>query len=271
MADTLDITGQLQILGLSDQEAQLYLTLLPQGTTPILRLTQDLNLPRTTVYRLCQNLVDRGFLAWVVTRQGKKIQAVPPEKLTQIVKRQQAKLEATQSALKSLTAYQHSLHAQLPQTQVRYYHGKAGMKQVIWNTLQAKRGIIGYSGFARNEIVGQAFETDYAAERNPKKITDIVIINQVSPGLQLCLDQYPETVKFTRLYLLNQPDFQITGDTYIYNDIYAVNFWNESEIVGVEIQNSELVALQTAIFSQLLKLAKPLAPGQKTPAKQKRL
>ena len=48
------------------------------------------------------------------------------------------------------------------------------------------------------------------------------------------------------------------GDTYLYNNIYAVNFWDQDEIVGVEIKNSQLMQLQMAIFSRLWEQAKPI-------------
>jgi sugar-specific transcriptional regulator TrmB len=260
MADTLDITTHLFALGLDELEAKTYLHLLKTGVSPILSLSKYLSLPRTSTYRLCQKLVDRQFLEWVVTRQGNHIQVIPPSRLTGLINRAKSHLHDIQNAITTLDQFHQTLGSSLPQTQVRYYHGKEGMMQVIWNTLQAKNGIIGYSGFYRSDIVGSKFEDHYVEERNPLKITDTVIINAISPSLKKTFTHNPESLKYTRFHLIADSSFTITGDTYIYNDIYAVNFWNSGDIVGVEIQNPELVSLQTNIFNQLLPLTTPITP-----------
>ena len=57
--------------------------------------------------------------------------------------------------------------------------------------------------------------------------------------------------------IIEKDHLTITGDTTIYNNIFSVMYWKQGEIVGVEIENPELVAMQKNMFEILWKIAKP--------------
>lgn len=118
--------------------------------------------------------------------------------------------------------------------------------------------MVGYSIYGRKEIIGRQFLEKYTAEFNRRKLLDKVIINKkiitrVRKALKGIHQQTKENVR-----IIPDKDFYISGDTYIYNNIYAVNFWNKGEIVGVEIENPEIAKVQKSIFYSLWRRAKSL-------------
>jgi hypothetical protein len=60
----------------------------------------------------------------------------------------------------------------------------------------------------------------------------------------------------------------VSGDTTIYNNTFAVAYWKQGEVVGVEIKNAELVKTQKSIFEQLWSLAEPLERYMNTTRKK---
>lgn len=251
----MDINATLNTLGLTDPESRIYLLLLSGKPTSVMSLSQKSGLPRTTVYRLCESLTDKKFAEWIVKRQGKKIKAVSPQSLDYILEAKKQELDQINQAVGQLKK---SLSFPAPgfaQTQVRYYHGKEGCKQLIWNTLKADREICGYTVFLRDKQFGKPFTDRYQQLADQKKLTDKVIIN---PEIAKKILADPYNKNFVSVCNWRVLDLYIAGDTYIYNHIYAVNFWNENEMIGIEIENEQLAKVQRAIFDKLWQQAKPL-------------
>lgn len=258
MVDTLDITTKLEIIGLTGEEIQLFLlmsaTIRPYNMT---ELALRSGIPRTTVYRLCENIAKKGLAEWVIGVRSKKIQPISPSNYDQIIRTKKSELSTVVDAVTSLKKLLKPQQI-LPMTQVRYYTGKEGMKQLIWNTLKAKNEMVGYSVYGRTKIVGEKFNNDFVIEFNKKKLRDRTIINEnilpdVIEKFKIAHQQEIPDIRF-----IGDKDYFISGDTYIYNNVYAVNFWHGDEVIGVEIENPEIAKVQKGIFEVLWKIAKPL-------------
>lgn len=258
MAVIPDIKQNLKILGLNKSEISVFLALLSKGIMSMTQLSKVTNIPRTTVYRICENLADKKFIEWIIDQRGYKAKAVRVEMLNFLIQDKKSELESIQKALKNLKFIVKFSPKNLPATQVRYYKGKSGMKQLIWNTLKAKKIIIGYSIYGRKEIVGSKFIKKYIWEFQKRKLRDKVLVNKkVVPRVLKALKTAHQQ-KYEDVRVIKKKNFYISGDTYIYNNIYAVNFWNKDEIVGVEIENPEIAKMQMSIFNILWKIAKQI-------------
>jgi len=254
MVDKTDIKNLLLELGLDEVEAQIYKILLYKGKKSILNLSREINLPRSTVYRICENMVLRNLLEWTVKYKSKEIKAVSPKDLENYLIPFKQKYEKMNLALNNLIKVSTNLNLNPLETEVRYYKGIDGMKQLIWNTLQAKDTIFGYTPWGRDLFTGTKFENRYASEAKKRNIQDMVITNK--RGVTL----YKKFLKgkidcIQRVRIANM---YITSDVYIYNNVYAVNTWMKGEISGVEIENEEICKLQKGIFKNMWKSAIPL-------------
>lgn len=255
-----DIIQDLKNLGLDKNEALVYIDLCQTDETSILDLSKSTNIPRTTVYRIAETLVEKRFAEWVVKHKAKYLKATPPDSLIFLVKKKKSELETVKDSVKNLQELLNINFTQVPKTQIRYFQGREGIKQQIWNTLNAKDEILGYSEFGRRDITGAKFHEQYVAEFKKRRLSDRVITNEKS------FDYIREhVIKDTKLHLvsydirvLSQDEMYISGDTCIYNNVYSVGYWGKGEIVGVEIENTEFVKLHRSIFKQMWEIAKPL-------------
>lgn len=97
-------------------------------------------------------------------------------------------------------------------------------------------------------------------EMMQRKIQDHVIINPTKETLTYLRsresNKYREQYQHTKV--LPEQVLHISGDTTIYNNTFAVAYWKQGEVVGVEIENPELVKTQKSIFHILWKQAKSI-------------
>lgn len=99
MADTSDVIKKISDLGLTETESRLYHYLLVSGTVSIMRLSKDLNIPRTTIYRMCEKLVKKNFLEWVVERQGTRVKALSPDQLGTLLQEKRTEVKKMADAI----------------------------------------------------------------------------------------------------------------------------------------------------------------------------
>jgi sugar-specific transcriptional regulator TrmB len=250
---TIEIQSLLLTLGFSKEESLLYITLLSLPTPTALELSRKLNTPRTTIYRQLQTLIENGTATKVIDKNGGKYQALHPKdfgRIQQKIKREKrTKLEAIEQLQKIIP--EESLTT-LPRTQVRYYSGKEGLKQMLWNTLKAKSIIYGQSQYTLRDIVGDKFLMDYAIEFTNKELKDKTLINDLSiPRLLKKLRSsvhHQQQADWTDIHVVDQKELYISGDMWIYNNIVATAFWNENETTGIEIENPEIAKMQQSLY-----------------------
>lgn len=259
MVDTQDIKQNLIVLGLDDSEARVYIELLNHESLTVLEIASQLNIPRTTVYRICEKLNKKQFAEWIIKENSTKIKAVKPSDLNQLIESKKDEVANAEHALKSLEKMISTPLLSLPSTQVRYYQGKEGLRQMMWNCLKAQDEIVGWSVYGRASIIGEAFMDSYVNEFKRRKLRDRSIMNEI--GLEY--NRVPENLinhqqTFEDMRFIPESKFYIAGDTSIYNNVFAYCVWNHGEVVGVEIENPEIVKTQRSIFNILWEIAQPV-------------
>lgn len=251
MADATDVKSSLSEIGLSKREIAVYTTLANGEEFTITQLSKKTGIPRSSVYRICSRLSKKKLINNNVGSKGKKVKIADSKKFELLVEKKKNEIKLYKTALKHIDNFTKNIPKTTPNTQIRHFRGVSGMKQLIWNTLKAKDEIVGYSVFGRVNIIGDLFTKKYNAEALHLGISDRVIINK--KALPEVKQIFKDTIqsKYQNIRLISDKMFYVSGDTYIYNNIYAVNFWNQNEVVGVEIQNEEIAKVQRGIFKML--------------------
>lgn len=259
MVDFKDIKQNLINLGLSSDEANVYVHLLNLKSDSVYKISQAVHEPRTNVYRICQSLVDKNFCEWVVVDKSKQIKALHPKQLDFLKIQKESELEVISQSLNNLEKMINIDVLGAAKTEVRYYQGAEGMKQMMWNSLKAKDITFGYSQFGRVDIVGRKFIDKWTDEFRLRGLKDFVITNEKYLDY-IVKNIMPEDTKHQltteNIRVITSDLFYVSGDTTIYNNTYAACYWDRGEIVGVEIENSEIVKMQKSIFDLLWKLGK---------------
>lgn len=261
MSDTTELIHKLSTFNLSEIEGRIYLHLSESQPQPVLTLSRLLNIPRTTVYDAITKLLEKGLVERVINHKSTTYKASSLENFQKIINQTDELSKEMTSALKDLQSNLRKKKDSPQSTQVRYYQGPEGLRQMIWNCLKAKDEIVGYSIFGRVEVVGASFYQRFVDEFARRNLTDRVIANptprtlayighDVTPGRHQLKGQNIRTIVAEDLY--------IAGDIMIYNNIYAVSYWQGGEVVGVELENADLVKHERSIFELLWRSAKPL-------------
>lgn len=94
-----DIKDALFELGLTDKEIQVYLALIPLGTTGTSRLLDATGLHGQFVYQALSSLEDRGLAGYVLERGRKKFFAKAPSALVQVAEKHVATAQAVAKSL----------------------------------------------------------------------------------------------------------------------------------------------------------------------------
>jgi len=255
-----DIQKALKELGLSQQESRVYIDLLRGGIQTVMQLSKKENIPRSTIYRIIETLKEKGFVEKILKKKTALFKAIPIKKLDFLITEQEHKLETLKSTMQSLQEMGLTNLQNVPATQVRHYQGVAGIKQMLWNSLSADKEVIGYSEFGRVDVVGTQFYNSFVKEFAHRNLTDRVITNEI--GFKYIEKHVLSPLEKHQLGIdgikvLPKTKFYVAGDTSIYNNVYSVSFWKGDEIVGVEIENPELVRLHKSIFEILWEIASP--------------
>lgn len=151
--DTLH--NNLETLGLSNEEIQVYLAALEQGSTTVLELAKTTKIPRTTVYLLIDSLIKNGLLK--LTVKGKKKRYVPaePREILTLGKNKQERLAQSLKELEQeipqLDAIYRTQHA-IPQ--IQYYQGAQEVQKIYEETLKEDKIYVHCMSQSAMDIMG---------------------------------------------------------------------------------------------------------------------
>ncbi|MBI3384652.1 helix-turn-helix domain-containing protein [Candidatus Gottesmanbacteria bacterium] len=184
MMNTFTETTKLKELGLEEKQSQIYLTLLKNGVLSPLELSRLTDLNRTTVYRILEELENKGLVEEVVDGKSVKAKAASPDKLRLLLISEETKLQRMKNTIPDLIT-KLSVVKDVPSssTKVFYFRGKTGIQQLLWNTLKGStlresstKENVGFGYMGWNESVGLEFADelrrelwDIAKEINLKK------------------------------------------------------------------------------------------------------
>lgn len=257
MMNKMDIKQKLNLLGLSDKQAEIYLLLLKQGTTSLLELSRRSTINRTTIYRIVEDLKKLNLVEEVVDDRGAKVKAVKPENLQLLLTQKETELSLLKNHLPDLISDLSAIKDQpSSSTQVVYFRGQNGLKQLLWNILKAKDESVGYGYGDWNQSIGREFAEKLRQERVNRKIYDREIQNTDQAG---SMSEWTSVKDYDQVYqarFIPKSVIDIKHDTYIYNDVFAFFSYYQGELFGIEIHNAEIAKTQKQIFEVLWKMGK---------------
>lgn len=121
----------LKDLGLSENEAKVFMAAVKAGLAPVSRVAFEAGIARTYVYELAEDLKKKGLLAEVEVGKIKKIQALDYGGLLSYVERRQRDMQTLEADLKKSEGEFLALRSGLPQkTKVRFFEGVEGIKSI---------------------------------------------------------------------------------------------------------------------------------------------
>ena len=126
-----NIQDILKDLGLTENEAKVFLAAVKVGLAPISRVAAEAGIARTYVYELAEELKKKGLLAEVEVGKIKKIQALDYGGLLSYTQRRQRDMQRLEKDLEKAQGEFQALRMGIAQkTKVRFFEGVEGIKSI---------------------------------------------------------------------------------------------------------------------------------------------
>lgn len=125
----------LQRIGLSDKEAQIYLTLLQLGGAPIRTLAEASSVNRGTTFAALKSLRSRGLVTYYHKAAHQHFVAEPPEKLLDLIDETATALQGVRAVTADALPLFQTLAEGSAKPVVKFYEGSKGFATVLRDVL----------------------------------------------------------------------------------------------------------------------------------------
>lgn len=244
-----DVIRQLQQLGLNENEAAIYLSVLRNGEASAGVILDDVKLHREQVYRALKRLVDDGLLTTYEKRKRAYYSAVDPSVL---VNRTKAKIDIAES----LQPYLKELHQKRPQT-IRVNEGLDSFRQMFEDILSTldKGGeylVLGGAGEAFYEHT-KGFYPMYAKKLRKKNITTRMIAYEGEDFARQLATQELLAIRILPY------SYKVAAPTAIYSNRVAIEIFdydNPDNLAVITIENEKVAEHYRQTFETLWAVGK---------------
>lgn len=259
MSDQTDkLHKDLRELGLTDEEAQLYLYINKNNPSTALRSSKDLHIGRTKVYRILDKLMSLGLVAQNLQDRGFVFEVTPISNLNALLTKKELELNKLRISIPSIIEQLNSITKETNSTQkVRYYKGLEGLHQATWNSLKANK----YIRIFEKEATMDAFtDKDFSEEVRKELVKRRIHVMQLTNLTQIQNYTNVTTLveKYWSLRHIKPRQLTIKFETIIYNNTVALYDFDRKEPYCVEIEDTCLANMQKQLFDFVWNFAQPM-------------
>lgn len=242
----------LEQLNFSEKESQIYLALLEAGSTKPGDLAKKTGLNRTTVYDICELLMQKGLISKYKKGAGTFFNALDPKNLLNYLDREkeekakeiEKQKNKVSELLPQLVSLQNIYGATKPK--VQFFESEKGMREAYEDTLTSREIILAYANPQTMHEGLPNFFPEYYKRRTEKKI----FIKAIIPRNEMSLERTKynqEEMRDTRF--LPEDRMTFSPEINIYNNKMLVASWKEK--MAIIIESKELADLQKLSFDLL--------------------
>jgi len=260
MTDNNLFLEKLVQLGLSPDEATIYLKLLKAGTSTHLRLSRETGITRSKVYRLVESLEQQGLVSRYIDDTGRFITPSEPENLTIRLAIQEAQLKERRDVLRSVVPQLARLTGVRGNKffSIRAYEGVDGFRQMLWHELKTKGEMLVLGGATIEEL---APNPRWAERHRAGTITAGYYIRELLNEARWDLD-FTKHSAFAEVYgqrHIDKETLDLTTQIVIYNDTVSTYHWRHDQKVGFEVISKEYANTLRQVFEFYWRMARPAA------------
>jgi HTH-type transcriptional regulator, sugar sensing transcriptional regulator len=234
---------QLEMLGLSDKEARLYLSALISKPFTVADIAKKSGIKRPTCYIILDELVKRGLISVIPKAKKRSYKAEPPENFIRQAKRMLSYAE------KFVPSLRHLFEEGKEISIVKYYYGQNGIKNIYENILDSGVKEIRYIGSSGPmvEAVGDDFLRDYVERCIKMGIKRITIRMR---GTEVNDPIYHGTKNLLREIRYAPKDIYIPSTVFIYDNKIAIISTAKASF-GIMIESQEFYETIMGLFKAL--------------------
>lgn len=233
----------LQEIGLSNTESKVYIALLELGSALAGEITKKSEVNRTNVYDALERLIEKGLVTYVISANRKVFEPVNPERLQEILKEREEKLN---SAMQELDL---KFKTSKVKEEATIFKGKNGIKSIFEDVLKEKKDLFVYGAESKFADMFSAYQKHWNDKRAKLGIKVKMIYNEKVKQRKI-----REKLKLLEMkFLPNQYDFPST--IVIYGDKVVTIVWSELPF-GFMVKSKDAVKSNVNFFEILWNVAK---------------
>jgi sugar-specific transcriptional regulator TrmB len=237
----------LEEIGLSKNEAMVYLTLLDTGSATATKIAESSKMHRTSVYDSLERLVKKGLVCYIMKGETKYFNAADPESLSGMLKQKEEDFMAILPQLKL------SKELAPSKDKAKIYEGIAGIRSIvvddIINSTPVGGKVVAFGLPKETPRLMSSFVNFYQKRRIEKKITMIHLYNENARERI----KYLKSLPYTDAGYLPK-EYDSPASTTVYGNKVAFYIWSDPPL-GIVIESERMASAYKNYFELLWKLA----------------
>ena len=236
-------------IGLSGNEADIYLALLELGPSLVSKIVEKTGINRTNIYDRLERLIDRGLVAYVIKSGRKHFSAAEPKRILRYLEEKKSKIIDEQEQILVMMPEFDSLKPNAEEESVEIYEGKEGLKTILEEIIRSKMDILTYGSEGNFSSILKYYFKHYLRRLEKNKIKMKVIFNY---------DDHtkPFDWKFAEVRYIPK-DYKSPTETTIYGDTVVI-FLLTKQPKAIVMKSKTVVQAYRNNFSLLWKIGKEL-------------
>ena len=260
LTDVSAVRNYFAKLGFEKEIADIYLALYADGPQTISALARSSHVERTRIYRLIDTLMESNLIEVEARSKRGIIKAAPISNLHILINEKEQELKSLQDELGLIEQVLSRNSLSSPASRVQFYQGEEGIRQMMWNELNAKSEILGYNYRVLEEGTGKKFMQRWTEEFEKRKLRCRLVVGDDfvqswHDGLKTV--GTGQRVKGMDYNYIAPDDFKITHSCDMYDDVVAYFHWKDNEVYGVEIYSQEIADSQRQFFELIWQKSVP--------------
>ncbi len=234
----------LQELGYPENQVKLYLACLRMGEATTSEITDQLDMPRTSVVELLEDMHQRGLINYYIRKDRKYWLAENPDKLLTSLREKETELTAILPVLRSLVP-----SGDIARPHVQTYVGVEEIKNIYDDVIDTKHHILAVVCWDDvEELFGKEFITGFIERR----FAHFLKMRLIAPKTELSLElQGRDALELRQTRFVPGHVALHRVSYFIYGDKVAIISLNAKLTTGVIIQNADVALAQTVFFESL--------------------
>lgn len=241
---TPSMITELVKLGLTDEEARIYVSCLEINGGPVSVIARKANVHRVSAYHTLENLLEKKLLTQYNRNGVKCFAPEAPEKLEQLALEKVKMAKSLLPQLKSLAS------AKGFRPRIRFYEGMDGVERVFNESLMTKGELLGYTNLKQIAERIPAFFTTYTHRRIKSGIkvrylspNTVESVHAIDPFLP---DKYDPNL--IEILLVNKDQFPFDNEILLFGNQVGIVSLNPDELLGIVVESATLARTMKAIF-----------------------
>lgn len=230
-------------LGIPEKEAQMYVAALELGKSTVAKISRKAGISRTNGYNILDSLASKGLVRVSGKELKEEYAAESPDALVEYVRGEHHTVEERLKHAEAFVPELKSLHKVGDRSQVRFYEGTHGLKQVYEDTLSSTETIRAFANVEDMHRTLKDYFPRYYERRAGKGIAIRTIMTETPMNVERASRDHEE---LRETALVPKDRFQFHPEINIYDNKVMIASWREQ--LGIIIESSEIADAMKKIF-----------------------